>query len=282
LFLFIRKRVDDEGDAEGIRQEVFYELIEAYCADLWLASNTIPIRVKFGAAESRRQFQADDSQSGHSNNEYVRLWPSIQLDVRLARNRRRCIRWQPDLHERNQSREWNRSGCHSTHESSDTSIAECCFLPGATGLTPGTSLYADVANAFSIADTTTSLVSRSSPGPALTEWTCVSRTWRCGTLFYRSALLRSGEPACNRETMAYSSSGFRCEAKGYPSAYAVLRRTGVFKSVAYWHWTCKSWRDSMDANNARSANLGTFVILVVVPIVMYILVWLVLPWIAKG
>jgi hypothetical protein len=33
------------------------------------------------------------------------------------------------LHERNQSREWNRSSCHSTHESSVTSIAECCFLP---------------------------------------------------------------------------------------------------------------------------------------------------------
>jgi RNA polymerase sigma factor (sigma-70 family) len=30
LFLFIRKRVDDEGDAEDILQEVFYELIEAY------------------------------------------------------------------------------------------------------------------------------------------------------------------------------------------------------------------------------------------------------------
>lgn len=30
LFLFIRKRVDDEGDAEDILQDVFYELIEAY------------------------------------------------------------------------------------------------------------------------------------------------------------------------------------------------------------------------------------------------------------
>jgi hypothetical protein len=38
----------------------------------------------------------------------------------------------------------------------------------------------------------------------------------------------------------------------------------------------------MDANNVRSANLGMFVILVVVPIVMYMMVWLVLPWIAKG
>jgi RNA polymerase sigma factor (sigma-70 family) len=30
LFQFIRKRVDDQGDAEDILQDVFYELIEAY------------------------------------------------------------------------------------------------------------------------------------------------------------------------------------------------------------------------------------------------------------
>jgi RNA polymerase sigma factor (sigma-70 family) len=30
LFQFIRKRVDDEGDAEDILQDVFYELIESY------------------------------------------------------------------------------------------------------------------------------------------------------------------------------------------------------------------------------------------------------------
>src|SRR5271165_2404631 len=30
LFHFIRQRVDDEGDAEDILQDVFYELIEAY------------------------------------------------------------------------------------------------------------------------------------------------------------------------------------------------------------------------------------------------------------
>src|SRR5205823_5484858 len=30
LFRFIRKRVDDEGDAEDILQDVFYELTEAY------------------------------------------------------------------------------------------------------------------------------------------------------------------------------------------------------------------------------------------------------------
>src|ERR1035438_9950904 len=30
LFNFIRKRVDDEGDAEDILQDVFFELVEAY------------------------------------------------------------------------------------------------------------------------------------------------------------------------------------------------------------------------------------------------------------
>src|SRR6202162_5115226 len=30
LFQFIRQRVDDEGDAEDILQDVFYELTEAY------------------------------------------------------------------------------------------------------------------------------------------------------------------------------------------------------------------------------------------------------------
>src|ERR1700730_16964872 len=30
LLLFIRKRVDDQGDAEDILQDVFYELTEAY------------------------------------------------------------------------------------------------------------------------------------------------------------------------------------------------------------------------------------------------------------
>src|SRR6266478_9640561 len=30
LFHFIRKRVDDQGDAEDILQDVFYELTEAY------------------------------------------------------------------------------------------------------------------------------------------------------------------------------------------------------------------------------------------------------------
>lgn len=43
----------------------------------------------------------------------------------------------------------------------------------------------------------------------------------------------------------------------------------------------KSWRDSMDANNVRSGSLGMLV-MAVVPILIYMLVWLVLPWIVKG
>jgi len=37
---------------------------------------------------------------------------------------------------------------------------------------------------------------------------------------------------------------------------------------------------SMDANNVRSSHLG-MVVLAVLPILIYMLVWLVLPWIAK-
>ena len=38
----------------------------------------------------------------------------------------------------------------------------------------------------------------------------------------------------------------------------------------------------MDGNNVRSGNLGMFVVMAIVPILFYMLVWLVLPWIAKG
>jgi hypothetical protein len=38
----------------------------------------------------------------------------------------------------------------------------------------------------------------------------------------------------------------------------------------------------MDPNNVRSGNLGVIVVMAVVPIVIYMLVWLVLPGIAKG
>jgi hypothetical protein len=37
----------------------------------------------------------------------------------------------------------------------------------------------------------------------------------------------------------------------------------------------------MDANKVRYGNLGMFVVMVAVPIVVYMLAWLVLPWIAK-
>jgi len=37
----------------------------------------------------------------------------------------------------------------------------------------------------------------------------------------------------------------------------------------------------MDTNKIRSGNLG-MVVLAVVPILIYMLVWVVLPWVAKG
>jgi hypothetical protein len=37
----------------------------------------------------------------------------------------------------------------------------------------------------------------------------------------------------------------------------------------------------MEGNNMRSGNLGMFVVMTVVPILVYMAAWLVLPWIAK-
>ena len=37
----------------------------------------------------------------------------------------------------------------------------------------------------------------------------------------------------------------------------------------------------MDANNIRSGNLGMFVVMAIVPIVVYVMAVLVLPWLAK-
>ena len=38
---------------------------------------------------------------------------------------------------------------------------------------------------------------------------------------------------------------------------------------------------SMDANNVRSSHLGMVVLMGIAPIVVYMLVWVVLPWLAK-
>jgi hypothetical protein len=38
----------------------------------------------------------------------------------------------------------------------------------------------------------------------------------------------------------------------------------------------------MDENNVRSGNLGMFVVMAVAPILVYMLAWLVLSWLAKG
>jgi len=39
---------------------------------------------------------------------------------------------------------------------------------------------------------------------------------------------------------------------------------------------------SMDANNVRSSHLGMVVVMGIAPIVAYMIVWVVLPWLAKG
>jgi hypothetical protein len=38
----------------------------------------------------------------------------------------------------------------------------------------------------------------------------------------------------------------------------------------------------MDANNIRAGNLGMFVVMAIVPIVVYVVAVLVLPWVGKG
>jgi hypothetical protein len=48
------------------------------------------------------------------------------------------------------------------------------------------------------------------------------------------------------------------------------------------HGACNV-RITMDDNsNPRSAHLGVFVVMGVVPIVGYMLVWFVLPWVERG
>lgn len=72
LFHFIRKRVDNEGDAEDILQDVFYELIEAYRlmkpvehASAWLyrvARNRIIDRFRKRRPEAEVPFSASEEE----------------------------------------------------------------------------------------------------------------------------------------------------------------------------------------------------------------------------
>jgi RNA polymerase sigma factor (sigma-70 family) len=72
LFHFIRKRVDNEGDAEDILQDVFYELIEAYRlmkpvehASAWLyrvARNRIIDRFRKKRPEAEVPFNASEEE----------------------------------------------------------------------------------------------------------------------------------------------------------------------------------------------------------------------------
>lgn len=64
------------------------------------------------------------------------------------------------------------------------------------------------------------------------------------------------------------------------------RRATAPPSLCYqcgrvWPHGCECWREPMDANNVRSGHLGPIVVMAVVPIVIYMLVWLLLPWIGK-
>jgi hypothetical protein len=80
---------------------------------------------------------------------------------------------------------------------------------------------------------------------------------------------------------ARSSSGFRCEANGY--AKACYGRAEPFFSMPSrvapgLHMLARMH----DNNNLRSGYLGPLVVMGTLPIVIYMLVWFVLPWLAKG
>jgi hypothetical protein len=59
-------------------------------------------------------------------------------------------------------------------------------------------------------------------------------------------------------------------------------RTYVFNAVAYGNELANDRIDMDENNHPRSANLGVFVVMSVVPIVVYVMAVLVLPWVAKG
>jgi len=59
-------------------------------------------------------------------------------------------------------------------------------------------------------------------------------------------------------------------------------RVIVFIGVQVWQRACTCSASTMDENsNPTSAHLGVFVVMGVVPIVVYVTVVLVLPWLAK-
>ena len=95
LFQFIRKRVDDEGDAEDILQDVFYELIEAYRlmkpieqVGAWLyrvARNRIIDRFRKRRAEPRGVDTSESSEHDDLQLESLLPSPDAGPDAMYAR-----------------------------------------------------------------------------------------------------------------------------------------------------------------------------------------------------
>jgi hypothetical protein len=75
-----------------------------------------------------------------------------------------------------------------------------------------------------------------------------------------------------------SSSGLYCEPNGYARANAP-RRGVVFSGRRGWQRACTCLAAMDENNNPTSANLGVFVVMAVVPIVVYVVAVLVLPWV---
>ena len=56
-----------------------------------------------------------------------------------------------------------------------------------------------------------------------------------------------------------------------------------FQRCRVWQWACQNVGIGMNVNNhPTSANLGVFVVLGIVPIMVYVVVILVLPWVGRG
>src|SRR5260221_12776860 len=95
LFHFIRRRVDDEGDAEDILQEVFFELVEAYRlqpmeqAGAWLyrvARNRIIDRFRKRRPEAHGEFPPTGNKQESLSLEELLPSPDAGPEALYARN----------------------------------------------------------------------------------------------------------------------------------------------------------------------------------------------------
>ena len=83
------------------------------------------------------------------------------------------------------------------------------------------------------------------------------------------------------EASAYSSSGLSFESNGYARANGGFGEA-VFSMMSRMA-TSLQMLASMDENNhPSSANLGVFIVMSIVPIVLYVVTVLVLPWVGRG